>query len=968
MALFFMILRKMRKNLLLETALLVGLILTVALTAAIPVYTHSTLDRMLVKELDRYQTDNDAYAGSYVWTAYFRNSKPEQAAAKLAQADAYFDQSIPDRFPMDSLETAKLRYSKNVSFTPVDTAKVDSRINREGRLSALSGLEQHIKLVDGRMPEAAVSADGTVEALVTDRALSSLKMVLGNEFYVMSDNRQVLKIKPVGVFTVKDEHDLYWFQSLDSMRASFVLPYEAFEREITNGGKIPVLGMSWFHAFDYRSLKMGDLETLKQADEESRNYVASHFEYSSFENPMMKIVDTYEAKEARLRLMLWALNAPVLVLFAFYLFMVAGLITERQKNEISVLRSRGAARWQILAASLAESLLLGVLALLAGLPGSLLLTRVLGASSGFLVFVSRAPLYPSLNADALLYAALAVLCSVVMTLLPVWQATRSSIVARKQQLSRVRSVTFLHKYFIDLLLIGFALYGLQNYQRRMKDLTAHALDSLSFKVDPLLFLLPACFIIGFTLLLLRLYPYLLRLLYRLGKRFWSPSLYSTLIQVGRSATQYQTIMVFLSLTLATGLFSASAARTLNANAEEQIRYRYGADVSMSVAWSNDAPVAVPTLAQSGKAVSATPVDSDKRVTYIEPPFEPVRQLPEVDAAAKVFIEDEGRVTVNGKPADSAIMGIDTDDFGRVAWMRDGLLDHSFYAYLNLIAPEPTAVLISRSLADDLKVKVGDHIQIGWEGIQQAETIVFGIVDYWPSWNPLPVSKDRASGTAEASASAGEAGEATKPYLVVGHLSFIQNHLERKPYEYWLKLKPGALVQELYQSIESADLSVNRIDVSRQVITERKNDPAQLAINGMMTMGFLISMLLTLIGFLLYWLLSIAGRMLQFGIYRALGITFRQLVGMLIAEQALTSAAAVCMGVGAGMVTSRLFVPLFRISFSAAEQVPPFHVIVERGDLLRLYGIAALTILIGLAALGGLLSRMKLHQAVKLGED
>ena len=123
----------------------------------------------------------------------------------------------------------------------------------------------------------------------------------------------------------------------------------------------------------------------------------------------------------------------------------------------------------------------------------------------------------------------------------------------------------------------------------MNDLVALGLDSMDMKVDPLLFLVPALFIFSMGLFLLRIYPWVIQLIYGIGRKWWPPYLYSTLLQVGRSTTQYQFIMLFIIMTLATGLFSASAARTMNKNIEEKIRYKNGADIVLQTKWENDAP-------------------------------------------------------------------------------------------------------------------------------------------------------------------------------------------------------------------------------------------------------------------------------------------------------------------------------------------------------------------------------------------
>ncbi|MNY46024.1 FtsX-like permease family protein [compost metagenome] len=136
----------------------------------------------------------------------------------------------------------------------------------------------------------------------------------------------------------------------------------------------------------------------------------------------------------------------------------------------------------------------------------------------------------------------------------------------------------------------------------------------------------------------------------------------------------------------------------------------------------------------------------------------------------------------------------------------------------------------------------------------------------------------------------------------------------------------------------------------------------------MTLGFLIAMGISFIGFLLYWVLSLYGQILQFGVLRAMGISYRQLIGMLVAEQLLTSGAAVLIGMITGNTGSRLFVPLFQLTFDSSSQVPPFQVSFDPRDQLNLYIIVTIMIGLGLLLLGTMLSRIKIHQAVKLGED
>ena len=53
-----------------------------------------------------------------------------------------------------------------------------------------------------------------------------------------------------------------------------------------------------------------------------------------------------------------------------------------------------------------------------------------------------------------------------------------------------------------------------------------------------------------------------------------------------------------------------------------------------------------------------------------------------------------------------------------------------------------------------------------------------------------------------------------------------------------------------------------------------------------------------------------------------------------------------MGVLIGNLANRLFVPLFQLSFNTVTQVPPFHVVFDPSDYVRLYIILRIYALIG----------------------
>ena len=128
------------------------------------------------------------------------------------------------------------------------------------------------------------------------------------------------------------------------------------------------------------------------------------------------------------------------------------------------------------------------------------------------------------------------------------------------------------------------------------------------------------------------------------------------------------------------------------------------------------------------------------------------------------------------------------------------------------------------------------------------------------------------------------------------------------------------------------------------------------------------MTICLVGFLIFWIININQRTLQFGIFRTMGLSLKKIIGMLIWEQVLSTALSIIAGIAIGDLTTRLFVPLFQLAYSGAEQVPPFKMLALATDYLKVYGVVGFMILLGTSILARIISRIDMAQAIKLGEE
>lgn len=937
-------------------SLLLGLVIAVSLVSSIPIYTAGVMQKLLIGELEEHQIETEEFPGVFNFSDSFSPpvEDPGDTFLKVEQIqkDVTHDIDLPILDENVMMGTVNM----NVDFHDEDRREHENR-PRDGKLVMLTGIEDHITLVDGRFPKEE-KVDGVVEVLVSEEALHRRSMVLNTPFIIHNEKEEFeYIIKPVGAFERKNPESPYWALIPHNLSQDFIVHEEWFRQTIIEEHE-HVLWIGRFStAFDYYEITPDHIPDLLRLAGRIKNRVERVKEADILFNfPIHSIIRSYEEKSKQMTTMLWSLNVPVLIMLAIYLFMISRLIVNRQLNEIAVFSSRGASRLQIWLIYLIEVCLLGLIAFIIGPLIGLQFSKILGATNGFLEFIQRSALPVELSIKSYIYGLFTVLASIVMVMAPVLQTAGQSIVGRKQEEARSNGRIQWVIIVFEVLILAFAVYELVTFTRRQRELLDFNVESADLMIDPILFFLPALFLIGVGLITLRIYPYILKGIFKIGGKLWSFSIYSTFLQVSRSSKQYRFLMMFLVMTIGMGVFSASAARTINTNLEEQLYYANGAEVRMQVDWPSNLPPAMPPMGMEGDEEEQSSFFEEEEVVYTEPPFDPIENLPSVDSTAKVFMKEDVTVAKGDENIKFAqLMAIETKDFGETAWFKNSLVpkDYHWYQYLNLMANEQSAVLVSEETASLLNLRKGDTITMNWRNSDHGEFIVYEIIEYWPTFNPL----ERL-----------EEDENQRKALVVANLPYVQMMLGLEPYEVWLNVKPDRTRAEFYEELEEEGIRVTAMNDVVPDVIKLKNSALLLGVNGSMTMGFFISLLISFIGFLLYWILTIQSRTLQYGIYRAMGVSMFRLTGIMIWEQMLTSGMACVLGILIGGLTSYLYVPLFKVSLAIDQLMPPFTVISDAADENKIYIFVAAMLVLGSAILIGFLRKIKISQAIKLGED
>lgn len=940
--------RKMRNTKWMVICLLIGFVMATAMTSTIPIYMHGSLQRMLLKDMYAYQEENNEYPGVY---AVSKTIVSGTNAAKQRTTVNNVYATAANRF--NNLLVPFLSYKCYTSDAYLYVSNMQSDQPAMLKLGGMTDIGDHITITDGRMFNPGKGEDGAYEVISTEIALQMSQVAMGEVYEVGNimdrDNPNSVKIKIVGTFDVADPTDTYWSEGLGDYNNTFFVDFNTLtgvsddiplEDVVIMSGVVNLNSVECRFIIDYQNMDMNIIEHVQNSFESQKE--AYKEENCNFKVPAQEILKAYAEKAGSLRYTMLMLDVPVVLMLIFYLFMVSQLNIESEKNEIAMLKSRGASAWQIIRIYAYETLILGAASALIGPFVGLGLCNVLGVSNGFLEFVNRPALHAKLSITAFVYAILAVGIFFIATLVPVVPASKITIVGHKQSKAHKQAKPFWQKTYLDFIMTFGTVLWLWWHNRQEELLISQGITDTSITNSPLMFAVSTLFILGAGLICVRIYPYFIRLIYFIGKKKWSPAAYISLNNIGRSSTgREKFIMIFLMLTVALGIFSANTARAINRNTEERIKYNLGADVVMEEVWKY---ARVPTTDDEGNSVT--------EAQYFEPDFTVYEDLAGVEIVTPVFRKESAMLNYNEKTqTDVEVMTIIPDKFAQVCWFRNNLLPIHINNYIAALGECQNGAIVSKSYKDKTNLKLGDVIQVKWGKNEWFEVTVVAVVDYWPAFNPYEKN------------SQGDYKD-----FVILNFDYVGANTAIEPYQVWMKMEKDASISDFYQSIRDAGITATRLDVASQMITSSKTDATLQGVNGALTLGFITIMAMCFIGFLIYWILSIKGRSLQFGILRAMGMSFREIISMIIYEQLLVSGVSIFLSIIIGGIASNLFVPLFQVLYNVTDQVPPFVVVSQRSDYIKLYCIVLFMMLVGFLVIAKLIKSININKALKLGED
>jgi len=952
-------LKKIVRNKWMYFCLIIGSIVFIAVISGIINFTNGLSQYMLLRDVGSLHLREESNPG--VWSINIPIKNEGDVEDGFLRAN-WFRPHIKGRYA-PAIGLPVLASRSQYDFDRFFYDRLDTGRPRTVYLTSYEDLWDHVDFVGGRVPETGAN-DGVLEFAmsVTDYQFFEFNLNEPFDLKTYSTTDRFFSIAMcVGVFQPRIE-DPYWFpdhemltrQPSASGTPTLFIDFDYVVERFVEPETVYLDSFTAYCSFDYMQIRSDELSRILGALNTQRAELRGN---GTMTFALESTLRTFLERRDFLELMLWTLKVPVILILVFYIYMVSQLMIKNDSNEIAVMKSRGARNVQILLIYAITSLLIAIVSIAAGVPLGLLLCQLLGLSNGFMEIVMRQRLPLELTQASFIYAAAAAAGFVVIMIIPALVATRDTIVESKRKKSRRVSAPLWQKFCIDLVLIAVSLYGLYSFAANAELRALVESEGMSAPIDPLMLISSSLFVMGAGLLFVRLFPLLVKLIFITGKKVWSPQLFATLLSISRFRGSSQFLTLFLVFSVGLGLFNATMARTLNRFLEERIRYENGADISLTQVWqtemyavivhTDDGLVTYERIRYIPGGGVPLPTNSIGPFTNaIEPPFDRFSTLSGVSSATRVFNREEAMITNDTRRAYAEVIGIVPHEFGKIAWFRDDLLSTHINNYLNLMTYEPSTVFLSTSLRDEYDFSIGDTVWIRWDGQPGAvEGMVHGFVDYWPSVNPV-----------------------LQPYFIIANLDTIHQYMRVEQYSVWISLEEGATSEDLYTSINDENIRLTRFNDTRQELIAVKSDPLMRGINGSLTLGFIVTLFVTFIGFLIYWILSIRSRLLQFGILRSLGLSKSKVMSAIIWEQLLVSGSAAAAGFGVGVLTSNLFVPTLQLMYPVSEQIPPFRASANWSDLILLLSTVGVMLIVGLFILTMIIRRLKVDQILKLGED
>jgi len=948
-------LKRLRANFGLALCAMVALVAAVALAVSIPIYSEGASLRLLKSTLEKQerQTNRSAFALLF---RYLSSSKGSLEWERVKPVDDFLSGPGLARLELPLQGLARHVRTDPLRMLLPPSSGASNPFLKNVTLGFMAGMDQQIRLVDGSAPKPGSAAikpgSPPIDVMVMRDLADELGVNVGDQFTLVGTpggRVASISIRIAALWAPINEQDPAWFYQPSALKDVILVPEATFTGPVAAYLKNDVGQAVWFARLNGARIGANQAAPLLGRIDGVSAQAAGLVNGLKLEQSPRESLARYRQDAQALTLQLFVFSAPILGLVLYFAGLVAALLVNRQRGEIALLKTRGVRNAQILGIYVVEWLIMGAIALAIGPGIGLVFADLMGHTRSFLQLAAEAPALPlTLTWDSLRFGLAAVALALAAALIPALVASRRTLVDEQQQAARTLRPPFWQRFFLDILLLIPSAYGI--YQlRRTGGLQLGAAKGADPFSNPLLLLLPVLFCFALGLLAVRLIPLLLELLARLAKR---PNWVAPLVALRTLARQpgaYRGPLLLLILTLSLASFSASMAATIDGALRTAITYQVGAQAQLLETGQSTEQRQAGGQSGSGQNSGQPPKkDIQKEPRFLFVPVSDHLDVPGITAATRVGSYDDVAIQLGGAAPRAQLVGIDRVDFPKVITKFDRRWGggQSLGALMNMLAQYYDGVLVSKDVLAK-GPKIGDPLPASVRIADDQREITFkiiGTIDLWPGYYPQDGP------------------------ILIANLDYIFDEMSGQyPYDVWIARDPAVKVDEIVSGVRGLGIAIVDVRDAATLILEEQTQPKRQGLFGLLSVGFVAAGGLTLLGFLLSALITARRRAVELGVLRALGMSGMQVAIELIIEQVLLVAAGVGAGTGIGLLAAQLVVPLLQVGAGPHPGTPSFPPQIAWDQVTIIYIVFAAALLLTLLALSWIMGRMRLFQAVKLGD-
>ncbi|MBN1248013.1 MAG: FtsX-like permease family protein [Anaerolineae bacterium] len=950
----------------LSLSILIGLVASIALAMSISIYADGVYYRILTEELARVSEGSRRPPFAFM----FQYTRPPNATADweaIQALDTYLVESGAKAFGLPQKWMSRYVRTDDFKVFAVDEVQYADATDPLFWVSFAfaSDLEDHVTIVEGQsLSEVTSSASSAMEVLIYEDLALEHGLQSGETYIAYAERRSAGTVTTVqipliirGIWRPRDPTDEYWFYDPGTLTTHCFTNEETFVNRIGSYYEEEIYAAVWYLVLDGSRVDTSDVNPLLARISRAQYLAAELLPNTRVPQDTVRALSNYRQNASQLRLMLYMFSIPILGLMVVFIGLVVGLSVVRQQNEIAVLRSRGSTARQVVAMAAVEALILGMLAWMLALPVSTWIAHLVSNTRSFLDFSLAVEMRVILSPPVIRTGLIAVILAVAAQVLPTISASIHTIVTYKQEQARAQRAPWWQRTWLDIGLLIPVVYGiyLMRQQGSIVLSLADGMERSNPIQNPLLLLIPSLMILAFALMVLRLIPYLMAVIALVAFRTKSIGLLMAARHLARTPSFYSAPMIMLVLTFSLSTFIASLAQTLDQHLHSQQFYAYGADMALvEVGRSADRSSAVERFRELGGRDGDQQSETDEEAAGPRFVFLPVTEhlkIPGVTEATRVG-RYQAFVDVGGERQEGMFIGVDRSEFLSVSYWRDDFASASLGELMNRLAVVPDGVLVDRDFASRNTLNTGDTIRVEAQMLDQwvrTDVEIVGLVERFPTWYPIDDEGNRIS-------------------LIVGNLHYLFEVARATyPYNVWLRVSPGADYETIVRDANSRGLGVIRWEAPLLRVASSQGEPERQGLFGVLSVGFIAAILLTVLGIFLYSLFSFRRRAVELGVLRAVGLSSQQMSRFLAWELLFLILTGMGVGTGLGIAVSNLFIPYLQIGEGLIAQYPPFTVEISWQPIIPIYILYGLLFLVALVVLVLLLLRMRIFNAVKLGE-